>query len=134
MQKCFIKGIAVVVIFFAGILLAGIINNHGNGSVFGVADFNRIESGIVNGSVMLNPSTVTQVLDKNVGREYALICDDDTSNVAYLHLTNSTSSVAVSEGVRLSPGDCYEIGVDNLWVGKVYGIASATTTLTIVEK
>jgi len=120
-------GIALTIGVY-GILLKG------NPVKLGYAGFNRIERDVTNSSVQLNPSTITEVLSKNTGRIYALICDDDSTNDAYLHLTNSTTSVAVSEGIKLSPGDCYEIGPDNLWIGKVYGIASATTTLTTVEK
>jgi len=100
----------------------------------GYSGFNLIEGDVENGNVQLDPNTITKVLSVNTGRIYALICNDDSSNTAYLHLANSTSSVAVSKGVRLGAGDCYEIGPDNLWLGKVYGIASATTTLTTVEK
>ncbi len=100
----------------------------------GYGGFNLIEGDVSNGSVQLDTNTITEVLSTNTGRIYASICNDDSSNVAYLHLADSTSSVAVSEGIRLGAGDCYEIGPDNLYLGKVYGIASATTTLTIVEK
>ena len=103
-------------------------------ATFGYSEMVVIQSGVTNSSVALNPSVVTSVLSPNTARVYSLICNDDTTNIAYLHVASATTSVAVSEGVRLGVGDCYEIGVNNLYIGQVYGISAATTTLTIIEK
>lgn len=117
------------------VVCVGILFRVGNkGFSFGGPEFNSFSSGVTNSSVALNPSVITEVLAVNTGRIYALVCNDDASNVAYLHLVSATTSVAVSEGINLGVGDCFEIGVDNLYVGRVLGIAAATTTLTIIEK
>lgn len=127
----------VLVLLMEIVLTIGVFGIWQKGGVvqFGVADFNRIESGVTNDSVIVATTTATLVLSANSGRVYAEICNNDSSNSVWLHLTSATGSVAINEGFHLQAGECYTINPDNLYIGQIYGLASGgEVVVSTVEK
>lgn len=95
--------------------------------------------GIVNSSVDIDvTASSTTILLRNDNRKYAQICNasstDDTNNT-WIWFNTSTDSVAVDNGFTLAAGSCYEIDSSNLYIGPVYGIATAIdVTLSVLEQ
>lgn len=119
----------MIVVFAAGLLI-GISFQRDKQSFGGTFDFNRIESGVTNTNVSVL-ATSTTVLAANSARVYAALFND-SSNVVYCYLG---SGAAVNKGVRLAAsGGSYEITPNNLYIGIIDCIASATSTVTVVEK
>ena len=82
------------------------------------------------GSVTLDGDTLgTEVLSKNVNRQYARICNEGT-DIVWLSFATSTNPISAlpTEGLRLNSsgvgGTCFEITPDNLYTGAI----NATTT------
>jgi hypothetical protein len=97
------------------------------------ADFNRID-GNFSFSTSTVATTVTKLLSANAARQYARITNDRAA-IIYLGLTTASTTLAKGEGIRLSNGQSYEISVDNLYVGEVWGIASSSASVaSILEK
>lgn len=87
-------------------------------------------------SVTVSPATSTAVLPRNVGREYAEICNSGSSDV-FVTLTNTTSTAVTAKGRIVKSTYCYKIAEveGNMWLGGIYAVASSTTsTLSILEK
>lgn len=102
---------------------------------FGFAGYNDLGySGVTNSSISVL-TTYTSVFSPNGGRIWARITNDNATNTVWCHFVNTTSTVAVSEGIRIAAGEYFEIGPDNLWKGQVYCIAeTGTTTVNTIEK
>jgi len=102
----------------------------------GFGGYNELgTTGVTNASTTVASTTATSILSANYGRMYTTICNDDSANAVYLHLTATDTAVMVQTGYKLTAGSCYTIGPDNLWMGVVYGIANvAPVKVTIVEK
>jgi len=104
----------------------------------GMSGFNDLGySGVTNDSVEISITTLATssntVLSANSARLYARI--EPYDQTIFVHLTSDTSSLAVTEGIQLDPGEVYEIGPNNLYIGAVVAIASgSTSTVLRVEK
>lgn len=97
--------------------------------------WNIMTAGVTNSSTTVATSTATSILTRSTSRIWAIICNDDATNSVYVHFADASSSVAVQTGRKLTPGTCYEIGPDNLWIGRIWGIASGgQVVVTTVSK
>lgn len=77
-----------------------------------------------------NSGLPVQVLARNNSRQYAVICNDDSTNNVYLTMRDFTSPTAagtnVSGTIRInSGGGCYEILPENLFLGQVWATSTA---------
>jgi len=75
-------------------------------------------------------ATSTLLLAANNTRQYVRLTNM-SGNVVYLGL--GTTAVA-SKGISIAASSTYEINPLNLFKGAIYGVASATSTLLVVEK
>lgn len=74
----------------------------------------------------------TKILDRNPRRVYAAIVND-SSQVVYLKFGTGAE---LSKGIRLNAnGGSLELGhgTDCPYIGEVYGIASSSSTVTVIE-
>jgi len=125
--------IACLVIGISALILS---LKSGDPSNFGYSGTGNVFSGgVTNSSTTVATSTATSILARNTDRQYAAICNDDATNPVYIHFASATTSVAVSEGYKLLAKECYEINIDNLYLGQIYGLASGgTVVVTTLEK
>jgi hypothetical protein len=75
-------------------------------------------------------ATSTTILAANTNRQYVRITNLSANDV-FLGL--GTTSIA-SKGISIAASSTYEINPLNLFKGAIYGVASATSTLLVVEK
>lgn len=74
-------------------------------------------------STTVSASASTQIMATSTSRVYAMICNDDPSDILFLNFGNNA---ALDKGIRVSAGNCFEIGRGNRFTGAVNGIASST--------
>jgi len=77
-------------------------------------------------------SGLNTVVSANTARRYLIIQNLDGTNFAYLHFGTATSTGANS--YKLAAGESYIISSDNLYLGKITGLAdTASVDLAITE-
>lgn len=122
-----IATIAAIVAFWAYVVSTGGAINLGSTTV---AQNSYLPT--TGSSTVTTSSTV--VLATSTGREYAIITND-SANTLYISIG---SPAVVGKGIRLgtTTGDSrsYEIKGDNLFQGPVYGISTASSNVTTLEK
>lgn len=77
----------------------------------------------------------TLLLSHTSQRRYSKICVLEECGM-FVHLATATSTgIGIDEGIFLgTTTPCYEIGMDNLWLGNVYGVShTATCTASILD-
>lgn len=80
---------------------------------------------------VLTTTSSTLVLATSTARTYANIGNNSSNSYIFLSLTGGGAAV-VNKGVRLAPGEKYEINALNLYIGSIYAIASSTSASTTV--
>jgi hypothetical protein len=137
-------GVLLVLILIVGIVgLVGIFQDET--LPLGMAGYNDLGySGVTNSSTSisiavaaLSTSTANEVLAANSARQYARIQNTGVSLIT-LQLNSATSTLKLNEGIVLATSgeaSIYTIGPDNLYIGRVMGLAAiATGTISKVEK
>ena len=98
--------------------------------------WNVFSGGVTNSSTSVGIAA-TVILARDTDRQYASFCNYDAGLVA-LHFTLAGADMDIAEGILISSSTnyraCYEIDSDNLYIGEVYGIADATTIISILYK
>ena len=94
--------------------------------------FNTFSGGVTMGSTSCQ-TVSTQVLARNVDRQYASFVNTDASNSVDIALGSTAN---LQSGIRIGPNrSSYEINSENLFVGVINCIAqNATSTLQWTEK
>ena len=132
------KAIGAFLLLIAGLFGANQVVELGGGT--------SIRTNNLGGQVITSAATSTcascngvRVLDRNVDRLYAFICNDST-NIVYLAFATSTGTVIplLNEGIRLNSagvgGNCYEITHRNLFTGEIWATSTANASvITIIE-
>lgn len=86
-----------------------------------------------NSGVSLLANTSTQVIGANADRAYAVFVNNSDAPIT-LALFKDTGAAQVGQGIVLvTRGSSYEIGLTNLFVGRVVAIADRAASLSIVE-
>ncbi len=101
--------------------------------------YNTFSGGVVNTtteiSSTVSTSTKNLLLAADPDRQWVKIQNIESANAITLQLRNVTSSLADGVGLTLYYKDTFEINVDNLYVGDIYAVASASTnTVSIMYK
>ena len=108
--------------------------------------FGGLSSGdnVFSGGITMSTTSISNypatnlILARNTARQYALICNETVSTLRVQLSTAVNPNQEV--GIPLyasSTGrgmNCYEIDSSNLYLGAIYGIASATSVVSITEK
>ena len=81
--------------------------------------------------VLVASTTSTLVLATSTARTYAIIGNNSTTNSLFLSLTGGGAAV-VNRGIKLLPGEKYEINALNLYIGAIYAIASTSPASSTV--
>ena len=139
-----LTGVLLVLILIIGIVgLVGIFQEKTQS--FGMSGYNDLGySGVTNSSssvsiavAVTSTSTANEVLAANSARKYARI-QNTGSSVITLQLDAATSTLKLSEGIVLATSGAesvYVIGPDNLYIGRIMGLAlTATGTISKIEK
>lgn len=95
-------------------------------------DVNTFSGGVTEGVISCQ-TTSTQVVARNVHRQYLALVNTDASNSIDISLGNTAT---LGQGIRIGPNrSSYEINPENLFVGVVNCVAqNATATLQYAEK
>lgn len=81
--------------------------------------------------VLASSTASTLILATSTARTYAIIGNNSATASLFLSLTGGGAAV-VNKGVKLLPGEKYEINALNLYIGAIYAIASSTSASTTV--
>lgn len=112
-----------------GIFVGWAISYFNRSTILGDSSFPNNIYSATNASTTVQTAS-TQILSNNGARQYASICNDSASAVVYLSFGSIATS---SKGYRLDSKACFTMP-NPVYVGIVSGIASATTTVTTIEK
>lgn len=106
-----------------------VVEQKSNGARFGAAELNRFTKAPTNTAVSCTTSS-TLAIATSTARQYIALVNDSSSAI---YLGIGVAAVG-SNGIRLnSSGGSYEMGLDGLFTGAIYCIASSTAQMTVVE-
>lgn len=84
-----------------------------------------------NNDKALSANVKTQIVDANPDRKYAAFINN--TNVDVTLILGDNTQGGINKGIVLKPRGSYEINANNLYLGKVTGVASAISKIIYVE-
>lgn len=87
-----------------------------------------------NSQVLLTANASTQLLAVNANRAYAVVVNNSDIPITLAFFKDTTGTAVLNQGIVLGVrGSSYEIGMGNLFVGRLAAIAPTPAAVGIVE-
>lgn len=128
--------VPIIIVFLVGFCIGFFLPRSNSLGGITASGSNVFSGGVTSTSTSVGIGA-TSILTRNTSRQYVMICNDG-SGVVNLHFTNTSTGVSTATGIPIASSTtydtCYEIGPDNMYIGQIYGIADATSTIKLLYK